>query len=181
MTASGAVVIGVGNPYRRDDGVGPAAIAQLEQHDLGDVRLTIADGEPSQLLDAWTGVELAIVIDAVLCEPSTPGLVHRTTIGELVPGGGSASTHGLGIPDAIRLGEALDRVPRQLVVLAVEAADLGFGSGLSPAVTDALPRLVRQVLAELQGVAGLVVAEHGQDEAGVYEHPLAHGRPISQQ
>jgi hydrogenase maturation protease len=148
MTGRRAVIIGVGNPYRRDDGVGPAAIAELAKHDLADVLLTVADGEPTQLLDAWSGADVAIVIDAVLCQPATPGRIHRSTLDQLTPGGKTASTHGLGIPDAIRLAQVLDRAPQRLVVYAVEAADLGFGLGLSPAVAAAVPQLVRDVLTE---------------------------------
>jgi hypothetical protein len=61
----------------------------------------------------------------------------------------SASTHGLGVPDALGLAEALGRAPARLVVFAVEAADLGFGTGLSQPVAEPLPDLTRQVLDEL--------------------------------
>jgi hydrogenase maturation protease len=149
LTTTSTVVIGVGNEYRRDDGIGAAVIAQLHQHNLDDVTLTLADGEPSQLLDAWTGVALAVVVDAVLCQPSTPGRIHRTTIDHQPHRTARASTHGLGIPDAIRLADTLDRAPGRLVVFAVEAAELGFGLGMSSAVTAALPELTRAVLAEL--------------------------------
>jgi hydrogenase maturation protease len=55
----------------------------------------------------------------------------------------------IGIPEAIRLAEALGRAPRRLVVFAVEAADLGFGLGLSPAVAASMPELTRAVHAEV--------------------------------
>ncbi len=147
-----AVVIGVGNEYRRDDGVGPAVLTELSSLDLGDVALVACDGEPTQLFDAWSDVPLAVVIDAVMCTPSSPGRVHRTTLaGEIAVT--AASTHGLGIPEAVRLGQALDRVPSRLVVLAVEAADIGFGVGLSDAVAAAVPSVVEAVRAELASTA----------------------------
>jgi hydrogenase maturation protease len=142
-------LIGVGNEFRRDDGVGPALIAHVAESAPPGVTLSVVDGEPSQLLDAWDGVQLAVVVDAVLCDPSTPGRIHRTTLGEAYPAGTSASTHGLGIPDALGLAEALGRAPARLVVFAVEAADLGFGTGLSRPVAEALPDLTRLVLDEL--------------------------------
>jgi hydrogenase maturation protease len=144
-----AVVIAVGNEFRRDDGVGPVVLAELERRALGpDVALRLSDGEPTQLFDAWAGMPLAVVVDAVLCEPSTPGKVHRTTLaGSLTAS--AASTHGLGIPEAVRLAEALDRAPEELVVYAVEAGDLGFGLGLSDEVRRAVPEVVQAVLAEV--------------------------------
>ncbi|WP_158888143.1 hydrogenase maturation protease [Amycolatopsis anabasis] len=149
MNTARAVVIGVGNEYRHDDGIGIAVVDELRERDLPGVRVLVSDGEPAALLDAWTGVELAIVVDAVLCEPSTPGRIWRSIVDGLTPSAGAASSHALGIPDALRLGEALGRVPGELVVFAVEAADLDLGVGLSPPVSAALPEVIRAVLAEL--------------------------------
>ena len=143
-----AVVIGVGNEYRRDDGVGPAVLAELRANLPTGVSLVLSDGEPTQLFDAWDGAPVAIVVDAVLCDPSAPGRVHRTTLTPPLAAT-AASTHGLGIPEAVRLAEVLDRAPARLVVFAVEAADLGFGTGLSDDVARAVPEVVRAVLAEL--------------------------------
>lgn len=143
------VVIGVGNEFRRDDGIGPAVVALLQEQRIPGVTLTVTDGEPTQLLDAWAGVDLAVVIDAVLCEPSVPGRIHRTEA--VPPPAATASTHGLGIPDAVRLADAVGRAPRRLVVYAVEAGDIGFGRGLMPAVAAALPTVAGAVLSEIPG------------------------------
>ena len=56
----------------------------------------------------------------------------------------SVATHGLGVVEAVRLAAALDRLPRALVVLGVEAADVGVGPGLSPQVAAAIPALVER-------------------------------------
>jgi hydrogenase maturation protease len=124
--AARTVVIGVGNCYRRDDGIGPAAAAEIERQHLPGVRVVICDGEPAGLLEAWAGMDLAIVVDAVRCVPGTPGRMHRWPAGQLERGW-TASSHGLGIPDALALGRALDRCPHRVVLFAVEAADLRPG------------------------------------------------------
>ena len=146
-------------------------MAEVGRLGVPGVTLTCADGEPSQLLDAWDGALLtvvvdAVVVDAVACAPAVPGRIHRTEVtapyaldgNPLIAGppagAGAASTHGLGVPDAIRLAVALDRAPRRLVVLAVEAADLGFGTGLSGPVAACLPELTRMVLAEVTAGRG---------------------------
>jgi hydrogenase maturation protease len=92
---------------------------------------------------AWEGADLAVIVDAVVCEPSTPGRVH---VNELPTARGGTSSHGLGIPDAVALATVLDRMPRRLVVYAVEAADVSLGVGLSEAVAQAVPALADQVL-----------------------------------
>lgn len=143
------VLIGVGNEYRRDDGIGPAVVAELERRDVRAVRLVVSDGEPSSMLEAWNGAALAVVVDAVLCAPSTPGRIHRYETGDVPAGHVAGGSHALGVPEALRLAQVLDRAPRRLVVYAVEAADVDLGTGLSPAVAEALPHVVAAVRVEL--------------------------------
>jgi hydrogenase maturation protease len=145
-----AVVIGIGNPFRNDDGIGPAVAAQIEEQRLPGVRVVISDGEPAGLLEAWAGADLAVVVDAIHRVPASPGSIHRLTAGQLEAGSPAASSHGLGMPDALRLGRALGRLPRRVVILAVEAADTGAGTELSKPVATALPEVVAAVMAELK-------------------------------
>ena len=147
---AGTVVIGIGNEFRRDDGIGPAIVAGLRHRVPPSVRLVISDGEPSRLLDAWTGAALAIVVDAVRAQPPHPGRVHRFVLDR--PYGGaprSAGSHGLGLDDAIGLALALDRMPGRLIVHAVEALDLTPGTGLTPPVAAAAGAVTAAVLADM--------------------------------
>ncbi len=182
------VLIGVGNPYRRDDGIGPALAAAIAERELPGVTVLTGDAEPSRLLDAWHGAKLAVLVDAGCSVEPVPGRVHRSVLpagstlpppgstlpapgstlpppgstlpapgstlpapGSTLPAPGSASTHGLGIADAIALAQVVDRLPERLVLFTVEAADLGYGIGLSDAVAQSLPQLIQAVLAELTG------------------------------
>lgn len=151
MTRPWAAVIGIGNEYRHDDGVGPLLISALSGHYLPGVRLAVSDGEPSRLLADWAGVDLAIVVDAVVVRaPAEPGRIHRTSVVELLPQH-TASSHGLGVPEAVALARALDRMPGRMVVYAVEAADVSLGKGLTADVLASVPDLVHAVLTELDG------------------------------
>ncbi|WP_109522656.1 MULTISPECIES: hydrogenase maturation protease [Nocardia] len=152
MTRSRTVTIGIGNEFRRDDGVGLVVASALDGLGLADVAVLTSDGEPSDLLDIWADADLAIVIDAVLCRPATPGRV-RCVEGDALPIGiGTVGSHALGLPHAVALGRALGRFPRELVVVAVEAACLDVGVGLSEPVAAAVPRAVETVLAEVNRV-----------------------------
>ncbi|MDX8034939.1 hydrogenase maturation protease [Lentzea sp. BCCO 10_0856] len=77
-----AVVIGVGNEFRRDDGVGPA-VARAPA--ASGVRAEISDGDPVRLMEAWEGAEVVVIVDAVRCTPALPGRWHRTTLPHTVP------------------------------------------------------------------------------------------------
>ena len=68
------------------------------------------------------------------------------------PGAGTgrtASSHGLGLDEAVALALALDRMPGRLVVHAIEAADLTQGPGLTPTVAAAVPTVAAAVLGDL--------------------------------
>jgi hydrogenase maturation protease len=144
------VVIGIGNEFRRDDGAGPAVIGQLRGRVPAGVQLVVTDGEPTRLIDAWTGSALAVVVDAVRARPPHPGQIHRFAIDRPGTGAGrAASSHGFGLDDAIALAMALDRMPGRLIVHAIEAADLTQGTGLTPPVAAAAGIVARAILDDL--------------------------------
>jgi hydrogenase maturation protease len=147
------VVIGVGNEFRRDDGAGPAVVARLHGQAPPGVRLVITDGEPARLVEAWTGAAVAVVVDAVRAERPHPGRVHRFALDRprpVDPLRRSASSHGLGLDDAVGLAVALDRMPGRLIVHAIEAGDVGQGPGLTPPVAAAVDAVAAAVLADLR-------------------------------
>ncbi len=151
MTAgwTGAVVIGLGNTYRHDDGVGVAAAATLDDLALPNVRVVTGIAEPTGLLEAWSGAALAIVIDAAVTTPPVPGRIRRCTLDDLAAAGEGLSSHHVDIGGAHALGQALGRLPDALVVFAVDVADTGHGVGLTPQVARAVPEVVRMAVAEI--------------------------------
>ncbi len=149
---SRVVVIGIGNEFRRDDGIGPAVLARLRGQAPAAVKLLVSDGEPAGLIEAWSGADLAVVVDAVQADPAVPGRLHRLVLDEAAPlDPRQVSSHGLSLGDAVGLARALGRLPGRLIVHAVEAADLRTGPGLSPPVAAAAGALVAAVLADVTG------------------------------
>ncbi|HEY7051940.1 MAG TPA: hydrogenase maturation protease [Mycobacterium sp.] len=143
------VVIGIGNSYRRDDGVGPAVAAELEKRKLSGVRILTMAGEPAEILDAWTGARRAVVVDAAMTAGSIPGRIRRWSPEEMKGTAAVVSSHALGLPQTYALGEALGRLPDELTVFTVDAADASDGVGLTPAVAVVVPELVSLISAYL--------------------------------
>jgi hydrogenase maturation protease len=144
------VVIGVGNEFRRDDGIGPEVVSRLRGQAAGTVQLLVCDGEPARMIEAWAGASLAVVVDAILASPPVPGRLHRIELGradgwDISP----VSSHGLSLGDAIGLAGALGRMPERLILHVVEAADFRLGVGLTPPVAAAVAPLVAAVLRDL--------------------------------
>lgn len=145
-----AVVIGVGNPFRRDDGAGPEVASRVRAI-LPGVEVVELDGDPAGLMDTWEGADIAVVVDAVRSPGCTPGDIHRVAVGESdrLAGPERVSSHRLGPGDAVDLARALDRLPGRLVLYGVEAASFDFGQGLTPAVEASIPLLVERVVDEV--------------------------------
>jgi hydrogenase maturation protease len=137
----------LGSRYRGDDAVGPLVADRLR---AAGATVLDCDDEPTRLLDAWAGLDLVVIVDAV-SSGSPPGTVHRFDPGEapLPADLGLASTHAFSVPEALELGRALGRAPRRVLVVGVEGAAFGMGDPLTPAVAAALDGVAEDVLAEL--------------------------------
>ena len=144
---SGGVLIGIGNSFRRDDGVGLAVGEEIGKTGLAGVRVVTAIGEPAAILDVWDGAQVAVVVDAAFGEGSRPGIVRRWTPGDEATGN-MVSSHAFGLPQTYALGSALGRLPQRLVGFTIDVADVSLGVGLTPAVAAAIPALITAVVAE---------------------------------
>ena len=131
------LVIGVGNPYRRDDGFGVAVLNRLQELAVPGISIVEESGEPAALIARWSDQSLVIMVDAV-SSGADPGTIHHLECGngawDVRGRSASASTHGLGVAEAVELGKLLDQLPARLVILGVETEDTTNGTGLSKVV-----------------------------------------------
>ena len=142
------LVIGIGNSFRRDDGVGLAVADRIAGLGIRDVDVLTATGEPGEILDVWADVESVVIVDAVMPDDSIAGRIRRWTPDALA-GSPLTSSHAIGLAQTFALGQALGRVPRSLVLLTIDAADTTVGVGLSDPVTAAIEGAADAVLTEL--------------------------------
>lgn len=142
---SAVVVIGIGNPWRRDDGVGHRVVEAARRWLPPEVAVALVDGEPTRLLEAWEGVDLAVVVDGIRAG-GRAGAVRCVDLlaGPLVTVP-AVSSHGGGVAEAVELGRVLGRLPASLVLIGVEITDEADGPGLSPAVAAAVDQAARRV------------------------------------
>ncbi|MFD9903671.1 hydrogenase maturation protease [Streptomyces sp. NPDC059063] len=148
-------VVGVGNEYRRDDGVGLEVVTRLRDRAAArplprGTTLAVCDGDPGRLIALWEGADLAVLVDAAHAHPATPGRVHRIELDSTrLARPPTTSSHGLGLGEAVELARVLGRLPGRLIVYAVEGADNALGTGLSAPVADAVGPLVEAVENEI--------------------------------
>lgn len=143
------VVIGVGNSIRGDDALGPHVATLLRERAGKDVKVVEHAGGP-ELLEFWGDAEFVVIVDAV-CSGSVPGTVHRLDVKDdplptnLFP----ASTHALGVAEAVELARVLDRMPKKMVVFGIEGKQFNLGAEISPELEPAIQDVVERVLKEV--------------------------------
>jgi hydrogenase maturation protease len=145
------LILCVGHHLRGDDAVGAAVADRLRELNVPARWLL---GDAADLLGAWSPADDVIIVDAVVTG-ATPGTLHRWN-GFEVPLDrlqSSAGTHGLGVAEAIGLGKVLNRLPKSLTLLGIEAAQFELGEPISPEVAAALDSLIQLTIKEWNACA----------------------------
>lgn len=150
------LVLGLGNPILRDDGVGWRVVEAAEAAWRGRSSRAVEFDCVSQgglaLMERLVGYEHVILVDAIQTHGGEAGTVSRLTLDDL-PTLHADSAHDASLKAALELGRRLGaRLPSALVVIAIEAEDtLDFGEELSPSVADSIGHATELVLTELEG------------------------------
>jgi hydrogenase maturation protease len=145
------VLIGIGNEYRSDDGVGLAVIRALKAQELPDTLLLECSGDGAELMEMWSTARKVILID-VVSSGTKAGTIYRfDALTQQIPARFSfQSTHVFGIAEAIQLARVLDQLPPSLIVYGIEGENFAAGVGLSSEVENAVQKVVEQVKREVQ-------------------------------
>ena len=146
------LVIGLGNPFRSDDGVGPVIARQLRAMEMPGVAVREESGEGASLIEAWKNAVQAILIDAVE-SGAAPGTIHRldATSTPVPSRFFHYSTHAFSVAEAVELARTLGRLPPRLIVYGIEGRDFSAGERLSPEVAASVDELLRRVRQEIDG------------------------------
>ena len=149
MTAR-SLIVGVGNRYREDDGIGPAVVERVKATAEDGVD-TLALDDVMALLDAMSGYDNVVIVDATAPQGS-PGKVRRFD-GHDTTGfaeSGAVSTHGFGLAGVLRMAVQLSRMPVRVVVLGIEGQRFGHGEGLSPELASAVDEAAQLAIQALR-------------------------------
>ena len=154
-------VIGVGNEWRGDDAVGLLVARRLKADHLPEVEISECRGTVTAVREAWKDAAGVIVVDAVF-SGGRPGSIYRFD----AHGGGapmqlsrSPSTHGLGVAEALALGQLFQELPPYLIIYGIEGRHFGPGQEVSQEVEAAIPEAVRRLRQEIQAWLGREPAE----------------------
>ena len=155
-SSAGAAVIGVGNCLAGDDAAGVLVARALRGRLPAGVTLVEHEGEPTALIEAWSGKEVAVVVDAIKSD-APPGTLRcfDASTSPLPSSLTGRSTHAFTLAQAIELARSLDRLPGRLAVVGIEGAHFDAGAPPAPAVAAALEPAARKVLELIRMYYGL--------------------------
>ena len=145
------LILGLGNPLRGDDGVGPFVVKALLDRGLPQgVKALDAGSGGLALLQIMEGWDRVLVVDAADVGRQPGQFVRfRPDQAELGQRSDGLSFHETGLADALTLARALDQPLPEIIIFGVQPAHMDWGQGLSPDVSAAVPALMEAILSEL--------------------------------
>ncbi len=150
MTKPNILVIGVGNEYRGDDGIGLWIARQIESKKIPDVVVKYVVGDASKLFSLWEGFNNVCIVDAVYGNLK-PGDVIRITGNELPLQRHrfTSSSHLYSLLEAIELANTIQCLPEEFVFYGVQVKNTSYGIHLSPEVIQGGEKVIHLLSHEI--------------------------------
>ena len=147
------VIIGMGNPLLRDDGVGIHAVRALERvvGNRRDVDLLELYTGGIRLMEEMAGYGRAFVVDAMVTGRHAPGTVRAFSLADFITTRRTISTHDTDFRLSLEMAKFLGLpVPDDIRFWGVEAVDVdSFSEELTEPVEAAIPAIMEKILADL--------------------------------
>jgi hydrogenase maturation protease len=147
------LIIGIGNEYRSDDGVGIEVARTIREKHFPGVAVREESGDAAAIMEAWQGYENVILVDAISsgAEPGTIVVLDGNK--KIAPSYQfHCSTHAFGVGEAIALAKAMNTLPTKLLIYGIEGAEFSTRKSLSRVVQKAVPSLVALFTREVKSV-----------------------------
>jgi hydrogenase maturation protease len=142
-------IVGVGNEFRSDDGIGIHVARRLRKLNLSQIEITENVKDGIELMELWKNKEYVIIIDAA-STGSEPGMIYRfdATKKPLPTKFANRSSHNFSVAEAIELSRKLSQLPSKLVIYGIEGKDFSHGEKLSDPVQKVSGYVIDLILQE---------------------------------
>ncbi len=144
------LVLGVGNPILRDDGVGIHVVRELKKQLTGvDFREVSVSG--LELVELFKGYEKVIIVDAIKTKEGKPGRIYKLTP-EQIPTLHGVTPHDADFRTAIEFGEKfIGGMPKKIDIYGIEVEEVTeFGEDLTPDVRKAIPDIIKKIRKDIK-------------------------------
>ena len=141
--AKGPLIVGIGNAFRSDDGVGPFVAEALAARGFA---AQVHAGDGTGLMDLFEAYQALVLVDATHSGAAPGTLVSFDAVAEKLPAElFHYSTHRFGLAEAVETARALGLLPKSLFVHGIEGGEFGAGTQLTGPVREAAKRLIEHL------------------------------------
>ena len=147
------LIIGLGNPILRDDGVGIRVANEIRRRLPKSSAIEIVETSSGALalLDLICGYDKVVIIDSIKTENHAPGELHKLRLEDLGSAIPSVSSHRVDLRTAIELGKKLGyKLPKIIDIYAIEVKDnTTFCEELTPAIEAKISSIVTRIMNDI--------------------------------
>lgn len=161
------LILGLGNVLCGDDGLGVAAVTEIDRRFVVPDAVSLLDGGTLglALLHYVRDAGAAIFVDAIRVD-AAPGTLVRLAGDDVAPAVESRlSVHQIGVADLLDGLRWSDHRPSEIVLWGLVPETIELGLGRSPAVTGALPALVDAVAGEARRLGFALRPRRDEEDA----------------
>ncbi len=137
--------VGLGNPFRGDDGIGYLLARELHKHHPNSAIYLIHD-DFTPLLTVFETFPICFIFDAIDSEAPAGTIVEidllHGTLNEL--NRLATSSHHLSLTKIIELGRQMDILPQAVYLFGVVGKQFELGTSVSAEAKNAIPAVVRR-------------------------------------
>jgi hydrogenase maturation protease len=137
-------VVGVGNPYRCDDAVGPLVAEKLKKSltGIGQV-VNVEDVIENYVFDiAGSDYQNILLVDAVSGHPREAGTVILDQLSEIEKIGGEISTHKLALSTAAKIFRMYGK---KTFLLGIIPKNIDYGTEISPEIKGSVETVIEMI------------------------------------
>lgn len=151
------LILALGNPLRGDDGAGPAILEELRKKNGLPKTVALLDGgigglETILLIQDYRHV---ILIDAAELG-RTPGewarIKYKDDSVEFRKAIQHESMHKAGLAEALELADTLNILPANIILYAIQPAEIGWSTGISQQVEMAISEICSDICNRINGI-----------------------------
>lgn len=145
------IIIGVGNIFRSDDGVGIVIAQKLKAKNIDGIEVVEESGEGISLMNSWENFDHVIIVDAVSSGEKAGKIYYLDAVNESIPKSFfNYSTHAFSVAESIELSRVLGSLPPKLFIYGIEGKDFSAGQTLSPEIEEASLKVIDQIINSLE-------------------------------
>lgn len=159
------LVMGVGNPLMRDDGIGPRVVELLlaGYRFPDNVEIVDAGTMSYMILDLFRDIDRLVIVDAVRETGHPAGTVMKMTPEEIAPNQVPHSMHDVALVDILQAAELMGSAPAAVAIGVQIDTIEEWVLELSPPVEAAVPIAAAAVLDELVALGSPGIPDEDAD------------------